>query len=171
MLLSSEPNCFGQLASVHFGKVLPILWKQWHQTHLISYTPYHPSSNGEAENFVQTFSRRAKSEDLTQALAQFLLHYHTTSHETTENSNRQILRKHRRKRFQRWNWESSKWEIVPGWEIIWESQRWLPRMVIASTGSVSYRIQCHVQEHRRHVDQQRWESDEQKNFTVPVISG
>ena len=48
--------------------------------------PYHPSSNGEAERFVQTFKsaiQRAQSTNVDQALPQFLLRYRTTPHSTT----------------------------------------------------------------------------------------
>jgi len=54
----------------------------------IKVAPYHPSSNGEAERFVQTFKqamRAAKNDEgvLQYKLAQFLLTYRSTPHSTT----------------------------------------------------------------------------------------
>ena len=51
-------------------------------------TPYHPSTNGLAERFVQTFKRALKASEqsgrpLTYRLANFLLSYRTTPHGTT----------------------------------------------------------------------------------------
>ena len=139
--------------------------------------PYHPSSNGEAERFVQTFKsalRRAKSEDLKQALAQFLLHYRTSSHGTTGKSPAEMMFGRRiqtrldllhpkPKRTKSKNLEK---EQVPRLKLrefqvgncVWMRNyqgkpRWLPGVVTARTGPVSYRIQCRGQEHRRHVDQ------------------
>ena len=139
--------------------------------------PYHPSSNGEAERFVQTFKsalRRAKSEDLKQALAQFLLHYRTSSHGTTGKSPAEMMFGRRiRTRLDllhpKPKWTKSKKldkEQIPRSKLrefqvgncVWMRNylgkpRWLPGVVTARTGPVSYRIQCRGQEHRRHVDQ------------------
>ena len=54
----------------------------------IKVAPYHPSSNGEAERFVQTFKqamRAAKNDEgvLQYEIAQFLLTYRSTLHSTT----------------------------------------------------------------------------------------
>ena len=51
-------------------------------------TPYHPSTNGLAERFVQTFKRALKASEqsgrpLNYRLANFLLSYRTTPHGTT----------------------------------------------------------------------------------------
>ena len=53
--------------------------------------PYHPSSNGQAERFVQTLKRSLKASEkdgraLSHRLAEFLLSYRTTPHATTNRS-------------------------------------------------------------------------------------
>ena len=53
--------------------------------------PYHPSSNGAVERFVQTFKRAMKAGEsdalpLHQRLSNFLLAYRTTSHATTNRT-------------------------------------------------------------------------------------
>ena len=58
--------------------------------------PYHPSSNGAAERFVQTFKRAMKaghgtSLPLSQRVSNFLLTYRTTPHATTSETPSQLL--------------------------------------------------------------------------------
>ena len=56
--------------------------------------PYHLSSNGEAERFVQTFKaamRKAEQKELQLALTQFLLRYRTTPHLVTGKSPAELI--------------------------------------------------------------------------------
>ena len=139
--------------------------------------PHHPSSNGEVERFVQTFKsaiQRAKSEDCKQALVQFLLHYRTTSHGTTGKSPAEMMFGRRiRTRLdllhpkpKQTKSKKTEKELIPKPKLrefqvgncVWMRNylgkpRWLPRVVTARTGPVSYRIRSRGQEHWRHVDQ------------------
>ena len=58
--------------------------------------PYHPSSNGAAERFVQTFKKAMKAGQgsafpLSQRVSNFLLTYRTTPHATTNETPSQLL--------------------------------------------------------------------------------
>ena len=58
--------------------------------------PYHPSTNGEAERFVQTFktfktSMQKHNGALQKNLCQFLLHYRSTPHTTTGKTPAEIM--------------------------------------------------------------------------------
>lgn len=60
----------------------------------ITSAPYHPSSNGLAERYVQIFKSAMKKDhsiDLHQQLATFLLRYRTTPHTTTGTSPAELL--------------------------------------------------------------------------------
>ena len=61
----------------------------------ITRSPYHPRSNGEAEQFVQTFKRGMKpmKGDLDLRLQQFLFTYRLTPHSTTGCSPSELLLK------------------------------------------------------------------------------
>lgn len=127
---------------------------------------------------MQTFKsaiRRAKSEDRKQALDQFLLHYRTTSHGTTGKPPAEMMfgrrigtrldllhpsPKHTNSKSQREKDSRSKLREFQVGNHVWMRNylgkpRWLPGVVTARTGPVSYHIRCHGQEHRRHVDQLR----------------
>ena len=56
--------------------------------------PYHPSSNGLAERYVQTFKvamKKSSAEDIQQQLSRFLFHYRTTPHTVTGVSPAELL--------------------------------------------------------------------------------
>ena len=60
--------------------------------------PYHPSSNGQAERFVQTMKRSLKASrndgrSLSHRLTEFLLSYRTTPHATTNSSSGELFLK------------------------------------------------------------------------------
>ena len=137
--------------------------------------PYHPSSNGEAERFVQTFKsamRKAGTKKLQLSLTQFLLRYRTTPHPATGKTpaelifGRQIrtrldllhpsqkeeclkLRKEEKERKLR--------QLSTG-ETVWMrnyrgTDKWIPGVVMSKFGPLSYKIRANGQTHRRHIDQ------------------
>ena len=138
--------------------------------------PYHPSSNGEAERFVQTFKaalRKADQKGLQLALTQFLLRYRTTPHPATGKtpaelifgrqvrtrldlihpSQKEIQKGERGKRK-----ETRKAREFEVGEPVWMrnysgSEKWIPGIVISKSGPLSYTIGTDGQEHRRHIDQ------------------
>jgi hypothetical protein len=60
----------------------------------VTSSPYHPSSNGLAERYVQTFKRAMKkdtSDSIQKQLARFLFRYRSTPHTTTGTSPAQLL--------------------------------------------------------------------------------
>jgi len=143
--------------------------------------PYHPSSNGEAERFVQTFKtaiRKAKRA-LQKTLCKFLLHYCSTPHATTGKTPAEIMfgrniktrldLLHPRARvtlspqIEKTMSEESPEKRCNELEVgdaVWirnyrNSPRWIPGFVTIKYGARNYQVNVNGQHHKRHVDQLR----------------
>ena len=146
----------------------------------IKSAPYHPSSNGLAERFVQTFKQglKAARKGSTQTkLANFLLAYRNAPHSTTGVSPATLFRGHNlRSRLDlikpqiratvnnkqadqaatRKTGEPRKFTVGQAVSVrdYRGKQKWIPGIVKAQTGPVSYQVQVGSQMvWRRHVDQ------------------
>ena len=147
-------------------------------------SPYHPKSNSEAEQAVQTFKsslkvRGMEKEDLQTKLSRFLLYYRTTTTTSIGLTPSELLMK-RRLRTQLYllrpsvmermskHQETSKqyadrkaqprrFEI--GKSVFVENvkgePKWLPATITEKIGSVMYRVQVKNESRRRHADQIR----------------
>ena len=145
-------------------------------------SPYHPSSNGEAERFVQTFkqSLKASKDDsgtLSVKLSKFLLTYRNTPSSTTGvspaelfmkrplRSRLDLLRPAVKSRVQAKQADQKRYHDVHskvrqfdiGQPVLVRNLRdgpkWVSGTVIEQTGPVSYRVQVSDQIWRRHTDQ------------------
>lgn len=134
--------------------------------------PYHPSSNSEAERFVQTFKsamRRAGKTKLPLALSQFLLKYRNTPYSATDNSPAELMLGRRlRTRLdlmcpmwatgsQQSSEEPRKFEVG---DKVWMRNysasgvdKWIPGEIVSKMGPLNYVVKAHNQKHRSHVDQ------------------
>lgn len=141
--------------------------------------PYHPSSNGEAERFVQTFKstmRRGKGV-LQSRLYQFLLHYRTTPHTVTGKTPAELMFGRRIKTrldllhpsggtpLPQPQKETCKEpprkarELEVG-DAVWVrnyrgSPRWLPGLITIKMGPRNYKVRVDKQTQKRHIDQLR----------------
>ena len=144
--------------------------------------PGHPSSNGEAERFVQTFKRGLKASkhdggSLQLRLDKFLFVYRSTPHATTGVSPAELfLKRNLRTRLdllhpsvqtqvtekqtkQKMYHDrgSRDCQFEQGQTVLVKNLRglpkWLPGKVIERTGPLSYRVQVQGQIWRRHTDQ------------------
>ncbi|XP_063060460.1 uncharacterized protein K02A2.6-like [Engraulis encrasicolus] len=145
--------------------------------------PYHPSSNGLAERFVQTFKHALKSpkgtKPVQQCLDTFILTYRNTPHATTKESPAMLFigRKLRSRldflkpsvagavhqsqqaQQQRCQLHSKQRQFAVGEPVLVLDYRrgedkWMPAVVIEKTGPVSYKVNVGTQGVcKRHVDQ------------------
>lgn len=147
----------------------------------IKTSPYHPSSNGLAERFVQTFKQAMKCSkndagSIERKLANFLLAYRNTAHATTNetpaklmmgrelrtkmdllrpNTELHVKQKQEEMCLQR---TTQNREFEPGQSVMMRDYRgkdkWIPGMIAQRTGPVSYRVQVDPStQWRRHADQ------------------
>ena len=143
---------------------------------------YHPSTNGEAERFVQTFKHalkmgRSDKGSLQQKLAKFLLTYRSTPNATTGVSPAELFLKHSlrtkldllrpslrsqvesKQADQKYyhDLHSREREFEVGQTVSVRNLRgqpkWLEGTIIEKTGPVSYKVTVGDQVWRRHADQ------------------
>ena len=159
-------------------------------------TPYHPSSNGLAERFVQTFKRAMKAsqhdgKSLQCRLSNFLLTYRSAPHATTNQSPSSLfLKREVRTRFDLMKPDNDRQvtakqalqkmahdrkaklrEFTVGQEVMARNYRdgdkWVPGVVIERKGPLSYTIQTESgMLWRRHIDQLRKLSTSTANSAV-----
>ena len=147
--------------------------------------PYHPSSNGAAERFVQTFKQamRATEKDghsLSHRLANFLLTYRTTPHATTSVAPCTLfLQRQLRTRFHllqpdcerkvnekqaeqvaSHDQHAKKRNLVVGQEVMARNllpgSKWVPGVIIQQLGPLTFLVQVELgATWRRHIDHLR----------------
>ena len=143
--------------------------------------PYHPSTNGEAEGFIQTFktSMQKHNGPLQKNLCQFLLHYQSTPHTTTGKTSAEIMfgrniktrmdllhpqSKERCSRLEKSKSEASvPWECARELEVgdaVWvrnyrSSPRWIPGSITTKFGPRNYQVLANGKFLKRHIDQLR----------------
>ena len=137
--------------------------------------PYHPSSNGQAERFVQTFKsamRKGKGEDVQKTLNQFLLHYRTTPHPKTGKTPSEVMFGrniktrldflHPKEAVRRQATQTTKARnrSLMVEDSVWVrnyqgSPRWLPGEVVTKLGPRNYKVKVRDQIWKRHLDQLR----------------
>ena len=147
----------------------------------IKTAPYHPSSNGLAERFVQTFKQGIKSSvndtgTISKKLAQFLLAYRNTKHATTNETPARLMMGRELKTRMHLLRPSLQDQVLDKQESMCEQrktkhrqfehgqsvvvrdyrggEKWIPAKIASKTGPVSYRVQVDpTTEWRRHADQ------------------
>ena len=165
----------------------------------VTSAPYHPSSNGLAERFVQSFRSAMKASKKDEGsvqtkLSNFLLAYRNAAHATTGESPAKLfigrtlpsrldllkpnLEQHvKNKQFDVANRRSSVLRTFePGQTVIVRDYRpstklnWVPGTISEKTGPVSYRVQVgHDATWRRHLDQIQNSSLSPKGGSVSEI--
>ena len=153
--------------------------------HILS-APYHPSSNGEAERFVQTFKRAMKAKRTSKAswnhkISEFLLSYRTTPHTTTKCTPSELMfgRTLRtrldavhpnigRRIQQSTSPESPPRQLSVGDPVLVRDYRnkkenWARGVILKKLGPCTYSVLVGDLEWKRHIDQLRLSTDGVEN--------
>ena len=164
--------------------------------HILS-APYHPSSNGLAERFVQTLKRTLKASEkdgktIHHRLAKFLFEYCATPHTTTNVSPSELFQKRKlRTRFdlmmpntkshviskqadQKAQHDSrvKSRSLFPGTPVMVRDYRgpdkWIPGIILKKLGPVTYSVEVtQGRIMKRHIDQLRLREDSASVTTTP----
>jgi len=162
--------------------------------HHIRVAPYHPSSNGKAERFVQTFkAAMIKSQkggsNWEKNLATFLLTYRITTHATTGLAPCELLMKRQlrtrldimrpdvgktveqaQKRQQTAYRSSPQTKEFKEGDQVWarnyrDGDKWVPAQVVTRQGPLTYKVRVNESlVWKRHVDQLKGRSVKEENF-------
>ena len=147
--------------------------------------PYHPSSNGLAERFIQTLKRGLKTSEaagksLTHRLSEFLFEYRSSPHATTNRSpsqlflgrplrtrldllrpnvSSQVLGKQASQKLHH-DLHSKSRDFVPGQIVMVRdyrpnTDRWVRGKIVNQLGPVTYEVNIQGKVAKRHVDQLR----------------
>ena len=149
--------------------------------------PYHPSTNGEAEQFVQTFkySMKANENDLQIALCQFLMKYRSSPHASTGKTpasmmfNREITTRLSllfpdaavsKETDERQKCEEACTFRVndPVWIRLYSgNSKWSSGIIVEKCGPRNYKVQMGQKVFKRHVDQLRYRHSEFTDVSNP----
>ena len=132
--------------------------------------PYHPSTNGEAERFVQSF--KTATGDVQITLCNFLMHYRSSPHAVTGKTPPEMLfgRNIRTRldllhptpedRTDKGTTDEVKTRQLKIGDLVWSRNyqkevKWLPGKITKKCGPRNYQVQIGDQTHKRHIDQLR----------------
>lgn len=155
--------------------------------------PYHPSTNGQAERYVQTIKRSlllsgANSSNLQQCINQFLLQFHKAPHQTTGQPPSllflgrtirtrldclrpelkfKVLEKQQREVIHHpRKFEANQPVMFRSYSS--PSPSWLPGTIISRLGDLHYEVECNGVRHKRHIDQLRGYLSPDQNSSLPA---
>ena len=148
--------------------------------------PYHPSTNGEAERFVQTFksSIKANEKDLQIALCQFLMKYRSSPHASTGKTpasmmfNREITTRLSllfptadisKVPEEQTCQETRTFRVKdPVWIRVYSgNSKWSPGVIGGKCGPRNYKVQMGQKLFKRHVDQLRYRYSDSSGACIP----